>query len=344
MRVLVTGGSGFIGSALCNRMADEGNIVEIFDDMSRGNGSGLRDRERFTFARGGRADIRGADEVGTTHIDHHVGMAASMYTDGLETEPFSSVFHLAAINGTQNFYDRPADVLDVQIRGTKNVIDACVRHGVKELVLFSSSEVYQSPPIIPTPEDVPLSIPDITNPRYSYAVGKIAAEAMAWHSPIERVLICRPHNVFGPSMGYEHVVPQFIMRSARTPDGGEFEIRGQSTRSFIYIDDFTDAMVAIWKNVSTREGKVREIFHVGTEDMVSMSALAGCVAEIMGRKRGDRYAYRFKTVPGPVGGTRSRCPDTRKLRALGFEPRVPLKDGLRRTVEAYLSAKESWPA
>jgi len=342
VRVLVTGGAGFIGSALCNRMAEEGHEVTIFDDGSRGTGR-LDRPDRFAICSG--YDIRYEDQEGNREIEAAIARLAPWNTKF--TGPVESVFHLAAINGTQNFYDRPAEVLDVQIRGTQNVIDACVRHDVKELVLFSSSEVYQTPPVIPTPEDVPLSIPDITNPRYSYAVGKIAAEAMAWHSPIERVLICRPHNCFGPSMGYEHVVPQFIMRAARTPDGGEFEIRGQSTRSFIYIDDFTDAMMAIWKNVSAREGRVREIFHVGTEEQVSMSALAGYVSDAMGKK-GPRhprgYAYRFVTKPGPVGGTKSRCPDTRKLRALGWEPRVPLKEGLRRTVEAYLSAKESWPA
>ena len=315
VKILVTGGAGFIGSALCSRLLADGYTVSPMDNHSR-------HPLGYPVVSGDVCDEKSAD----------------IWVSGAD-----SVWHLAAINGTQNFYDRPAEVLDVQIRGTRNVIDACVRHGVRELVLFSSSEVYQTPPVIPTPEDVPLSIPDITNPRYSYAVGKIAAEAMAWHSSIERVIVIRPHNVFGPSMGYDHVIPQFILRAARTPDGGTFEIRGQSTRSFIYIDDFTDAMMAIWKNVSAREGKVREIFHVGTEDQVSMSALAGYVSDIMGRRRGDRCSYRFKVVPGPVGGTRSRCPSTAKLRSLGWEPRVSLKDGLRRTVEAYVAKKAEWP-
>jgi UDP-glucose 4-epimerase len=327
-RVLVTGGAGFIGSALCNRMAADGHDVLALDNGSR---HGLHKPNCPLFER----DIRDKLLVGSD-------------SSWLTPNPFArdSVWHLAAVNGTASFYSRPADVLDVQIRGTQNVIDACVRHGVKELILFSSSEVYQTPPVIPTPEDVPLSIPDITNPRYSYAVAKLASEAMAFHSPIERVLIVRPHNAFGPAMGFDHVIPQFIMRAARTPDNGTFEIRGQSTRSFIYIDDFTDAMMAIWKNVSAREGKVREIFHVGTEEQVSMSALAGYVSDIMGKK-GPQYprgwAYRFKTVPGPVGGTRSRCPSVAKLMELGWSPKVTLLEGLRRTVEAYVTKKDEWP-
>jgi UDP-glucose 4-epimerase len=320
-RVLVTGGSGFIGSALCNRMvADEGHEIMSLDNGQRRVPGGC-----------GGSDVREGREV-------------SSWVHSSEADV---VFHLAAINGTSNFYDRPAEVLDVQIRGTLNVIESCARYGVKTLVLFSSSEVYQTPPVIPTPESVPLSIPDITNPRYSYAVGKIAAEAMAWHSSIERVVIIRPHQVFGPNAGYDHVIPQFIMRSARTPDGGTFDIHGATTRSFIYIDDFVDAMMTIWKNVEAREGKVREIFHVGTEEQVSMVQLAGYISDLMGRKNAgkgkDQYAYRFKTHPAPEGGTAFRCPSIAKLRGLGWEPRVSLVDGLKRTIEAYMSKREEWP-
>jgi len=311
-KVLVTGGSGFIGSALCNRMADDGYEVAVFDNASRHGGAAS-------------GDIRDA-------------FAVKSAAEGVD-----AIWHLAAINGCKNFYERPWEVAEVQIRGTLNVIDACVAHGIKKLVLFSTSEAYQSPPIIPTPENVPLVVPDVTNPRYSYGGSKIASEVLCQHAPVESCLTIRPHNVFGPAMGFDHVIPQFIMRAARTPDGGQFDINGMATRSFIYIDDFVDAMMAIWKNVSAREGKVREIFHVGTEEQVSTSALAGMVSEIMGRKHGDRYAYKFKSQPGAVGGTRARCPNIGKLRGLGWEPKIGLREGLERTVKAYLEKKAEWP-
>lgn len=332
-RVIVTGGSGFIGSALCNRMADNGHEVAVFDNCSRGTG-GLMDPSRFKICAPDRADIT-HELDGCTDLSAFVGGYA--YNS-------DACFHLAAINGTAAFYSRPEDVLHVQIRGTQNAINACLGHDIKTLILFSSSEVYQTPPVIPTPEDVPLSIPDITNPRYSYAVGKIAAEAMAWHSPIEKVVVVRPHQVYGANAGYDHVIPQFIMRAARTPDRGTFDIHGHTTRSFIYIDDFTDAMMAIWKNVNEREGKVREIFHVGTEEQVNMSALAGMISDIMGRKQGDRYAYKFKTHAAPEGGTPFRCPSIAKMRGLGWEPRVSLREGLERTVAAYRAKEGEWPA
>ncbi len=125
------------------------------------------------------------------------------------------VHHLAFVNGTEFFYSAPELVLDVGVKGMINVIDACRAEGVGKLILASSSEVYQTPPHVPTDETAPLVVPDPTNPRYSYGGGKIISELMAINYGrkfFERVLIFRPHNVYGPDMGWEHVVPQFAMR------------------------------------------------------------------------------------------------------------------------------------
>src|SRR3979409_549385 len=92
---------------------------------------------------------------------------------------------------------------------------ACRSEGVRSLVLASSSEVYQTPPEVPTDEHAPLLVPDPSNPRYSYGGGKIISELMAINygrKYFERVLIFRPHNVYGPDMGWEHVIPQFALR------------------------------------------------------------------------------------------------------------------------------------
>src|SRR5205085_8366769 len=125
------------------------------------------------------------------------------------------VCHLAYVNGTEYFYSKPDLVLDVAVRGMMNVLDACIAEGVRDLVLASSSEVYQTAPEIPTDETVPLSVPDPLNPRYSYGGGKIISELMAFNygrEHFERVIAFRPHNVYGPSMGWEHVIPQFVHR------------------------------------------------------------------------------------------------------------------------------------
>ena len=147
------------------------------------------------------------------------------------------IHHLAYVNGTQFFYSAPELVLDVAVRGMINVIDACRANRVGTLVLASSSEVYQTPPHTPTDETAPLVVPDPLNPRFSYGGGKIISELMAINygrKDLERVLIFRPHNVYGPDMGFEHVIPQFCRRlhdAARARPGGRipFEIQGDGS-------------------------------------------------------------------------------------------------------------------
>jgi len=122
-------------------------------------------------------------------------------------ENIDVVCHLAYINGTEYFYSQPELVLDVAIRGMLNVIDGCKKQGCKELIIASSSEVYQTPPEVPTSEQVPLMVPDVSNPRFSYGGGKILWELMAMNYGrdwFNRVVVFRPHNVYGPDMGWEH--------------------------------------------------------------------------------------------------------------------------------------------
>ena len=146
------------------------------------------------------------------------------------------IHHLAYVNGTEFFYSAPELVLDVGVRGMINVIDACRANSVGTLVLASSSEVYQTPPHTPTDETAPLVVPDPLNPRFSYGGGKIISELMAINygrKDFERVLIFRPHNVYGPDMGFEHVIPQFCRRlqdAARAQTGRAHPVRDPGRR------------------------------------------------------------------------------------------------------------------
>ena len=176
----------------------------------------------------------------------------------------------------------------------------------------------------PTPEDVPLSIPDIQNPRYTYGGGKIAMELLAVHYAakfIERVIIFRPHNVYGADMGSDHVVPEFIERAlsidADQSSPQDFKILGDGsqTRSFMYIDDFIDALILI-ENTTNESG----IYHIGTEDEVSISFLANQIADLCDIK--------ISVIPStpPLGETDRRCPNVSKLSALGFMPKYSLRE------------------
>ena len=314
-RYLVTGGAGFLGRGLVRALLARGDSVRILDSQFRGHLSRLGElASRIDFT---DADIRDAGAV----------LKACQGVD--------SVCHLAFINGTEYFYSKPDLVLDVGVRGMLNVLDACLETGVRDLIVASSSEVYQLAPRIPTDETVPLSIPDPLNPRYSYAGGKIISELLAVNygrKHFDRVVVFRPHNVYGPDMGTEHVVPQFILRMndlARRSQGIiPFPIQGsgEETRAFIFADDFTDGLL----RVIDRGGHL-QIYHIGTEAEIRIADIVQAVAAYFGREA--------VLVPGEpaLGGTPRRCPDITKLRGLGFEPSVPFAEGLARTAAWYVA-------
>ena len=320
---LVTGGTGFIGSALVKRLVTDGHKVRVIDNNSRGANRRIADViDDIEFI---EADIRDTDAV----------IAAAK---GIEC-----VCHLAAVNGTEFFYSKPELVLDVGIRGMLAVIDACRANDVGDLVYASSSEVYQTPPRVPTDEDVPLSIPDVRNPRYSYGGGKIASELIAMNhgrTGFDRVTIFRPHNVYGPDMGWEHVLPQFVLRAkeliAQHPDGVvPFPIQGDGsqTRAFIHIDDFTDGLIDV-----IDKGKHLEIYHLGNPEEVTIADLARRVITCMGRQA--------ELISGeePKGATPRRSPDITKLTGLGFAPKLPLDAGLPSLIDWYVANAHMAPS
>ncbi len=313
-RILVTGGSGFIGSALVKALVKDGHAVRVLDDNSRGAPRRLSDV---------------ANDIEFIAGDIRDPAAVLNATRGVD-----EVHHLAFVNGTEFFYSQPDLVLDVGVKGMANVIDACRAANVGKLILASSSEVYQTPPQVPTDETAPLIVPDPTNPRYSYGGGKIISELMALNygrKHFERVLIFRPHNVYGPDMGFEHVIPQFALRlkraAAQHPQGKvPFEIQGDGsqTRSFCHVDDLVAGVLAM-----RAKGQHLGIYHVGTTEEVAIADLARRIAAHAGRE------IEFISLPAPQGGTQRRCPDIGKLSKLGYAPQVSLANGLPPTVDWY---------
>lgn len=315
-RILVTGGTGFLGSNLVRSLVKEKYNIRVFDNDFRGSIGRLSDvKHQFEFVKG---DIRNP-------------LAVRKAVKGVD-----SVVHLAFINGTEFFYSMPETVLDVGVKGIINLIDGCIKEKVNDLIFTSSSEVYQTPPVIPTPEDVRMMIPDPFNPRYSYAGGKIIGELMTLNygrKYFKRATIVRPHNVYGPDMGREHVIPQLVMRLKKLIDtnpDAKLTIKlpiqgtGRETRAFCYVDDFTQGLLKVLK-----KGKHLEIYNIGTQDETSILELVSELANYVNRK--------VTAIPGqPVkGGTFRRCPDISKLRKLGYQPRVSLSEGLAKTARWY---------
>ncbi len=316
-KILITGGTGFLGSALTRKLIKLGFNVSVFDNDYRGNKSRLHDVEKdFEFIKG---DIRDLSSVSKALKNKDI------------------VFHLAYINGTEFFYSKPELVLEVAVKGTMNVMDAMIKNSVSEIFYASSSEVYFLPKKIPTDETAQLLIPDPKNPRFSYSGGKIISELIALNygkKYFERTVIFRPHNVFGPDMGNEHVIPQFInrMHEQNLKRGNKFlfpiQGTGQETRAYIYVDDFISGLEILLK-----KGKNLEIYHIGSEEEIKVEKLAYEIAKIMN--------VNIKIKPSKLleGSTPRRAPDISKIKKLGFKQKTDLIEGLTKTINWYVDKK-----
>ena len=300
---LVTGGTGFIGSNICNLLLKKNYNVKIFDNNFRGSLNKVANiKKKVKFFKG---DIRDQKSLNK----------AIKNTD--------AVIHLAYINGTKYFYTKPVLTLDIAVKGMMNVIDSCIKNKIKELYLASSSEVYQTPNKIPTDESEPLKIPDIFNPRYSYGGGKILTELMGIHygkKYFKKLVIFRPHNVYGPAEGKEHVIPDFISKfKLLERKNKKFEIQGSGNeiRSFIYIDDFISAF-----NLILDRGKHLNIYNIGTSERIRIRDLAYKMAKIYNKK------ISIKKISLRKGSTKYRVPDIKKIKKLGFKPKYNLRKGL----------------
>jgi len=318
-QVLVTGGTGFLGAQLVRMLSQRGNHVRVLDNGSRGQTQRLSPLlEQIELIEG---DVRDPSVVARAVL----GMDA--------------VFHLACVNGTRRFYENPEHVLDVGLRGTLNVLEASIRASVADFFFASSSEVYQTPPHVPTPEDVPMQIPDPRNPRYSYAGAKLVGEILSFsygRARFARTIAFRPHNIYGADMGFEHVIPELTLRLcdlARKQRFGPLHLPiqgdGTETRAFCHVSDFVEGLSRI-----EQHGEDQAVYNIGTNEEISIADLARAIGA----------ALRREVVVEPssrrAGSTPRRCPDTAKLEALGYAPRQLLATGLPEAVKWYAAWSE----
>lgn len=304
-KALVTGGAGFIGSNLVNRLIRDSKKVVIFDNEFRGSFDNVSDKNVQLV----RGDITKPDDWNSLPDD------------------ITSIFHMGAINGTKFFYEIPEKVLEVNVKGVINMLEYAIGNKVEEVLFASSSEVYGIPSHFPTNETEILKIPDPLNPRYSYSGSKIIGELFCINYGRKyglRNTIVRYHNVYGPRMGNEHVIPQLIRKLVRKE---EFVLEGDGTesRSFCYVDDAVEATI-----IASRDKSIEDrIFNIGNPEEVSISSLAQQLIEISGEKVVPRYQ------PKEMAGTKRRVPDITKIKSLGYMPKVFLKEGLRITYDWY---------
>lgn len=317
MKVLILGGAGFIGVHLARRLVSQGHPVTIVDDFSRG-----RDDPELT-----------ALGVPVLHADLTDPAALAAVPHG-----WDHVYMLAAVVGVRNVEKEPARVIRVNTVGLMNVLDWLEPGG--KLFFASTSETYAGgvgsglvP--VPTPESVPLVIEDVGSPRFSYGISKLWGEAAVIHTARAkgiRYVIGRFHNVYGPRMGADHVIPELLLRAMRRED--PFRVYGtDQARAFCHVDDATEAMTRLMVCAAAEN----QLVHIG--DDREETVIGDLVKLVL---RTVDFSPRLDVVPAPVGAVARRCPDLSKLRGLtGFEPGVSLEEGVRATHVWY---RDHWAA
>ena len=306
---LVTGGAGFIGSHVAERLLRDGARVRVFDNFSTGT------RANLAFAREHRLRFE------VIHGDITDLPAVRRAMRGVRV-----VFHQAAMRSVPRSVKDPLGANDNNVTGTLHVLEAARRARVGRVVYASSSSVYGDRPDLPKREDQPPA------PVSPYAVSKVAAELYAgvWSRlfGVEAVGL-RYFNVFGPRQDprseYAAVIPRFIMWGLR---GAALEVHGDGTQSrdFTYIDNVVAANLL----AATAPAAGGEVFNVGCGSRTSLLEVVGMLESLLGRRLQRRH------TPSRAGDVPHTLADIAKAkRLLGYEPLVDFADGLRRTVEHF---------
>ncbi len=309
MRILITGGAGFIGSHLCDYLLAQGHEVIAMDNLSTGstdNIAHLAGQERFRF------------------IKHNV--TEYIFVEG----PLDAVLHLASLPSPVDYLNYPIQTLKVGALGTHKALGLAKAKGARFL-LASTSEVYGDPLIHPQPEDYWGNVNPV-GPRGVYDESKRFAEAltMAYHRyhGVETRIV-RIFNTYGPRMRLDdgRVVPNFIRQALRGEPLTVYD-DGSRTRSFCYISDLVEGMVRLlWS------GEVYPV-NLGNPQEMTILEFARKVLEVTGSKSEILFVHPRdeRTQDDPM----IRRPDISKARrVLGWEPVVELEEGLRKTVDWF---------
>ena len=313
--VLVTGGAGFIGSHLVDRLIAADHRVTVLDDFSTGNARNLGD-----LVEDPRLEIR-----------HGSVLDADLVDSLVERNPL--VFHLAAAVGVRYIVNDPVGSVLTNVRGTENVLASAARHGAR-LVLASTSEIYGRNTKVPFREDAERVLGPTWMHRWSYSTAKAIDEhlAFAYFDRGLPVSIVRYFNSYGPRIderGYGSVVARFIAQAlvgqAITVHGD-----GRQTRCFTYVSDTVEGTV----RAGTRPEALGKVFNIGAADEISVLELAETIREIVGSSSSIDLVPYESSYPRGFEDTRRRVPDVTRARVeLGFSANVTLKDGMKRTVE-----------
>jgi UDP-glucose 4-epimerase len=296
MKILVTGGNGFIGSTLVKHLLDNGNEVKVVDlqkpnikhkNLEFVNKSIMDDLSE---------DIRGCDVV----------------------------YHFAAILGVDNSDNKPLETMRINLEGSVNVFKSAVEAGVKRMIYASSSEVYGEPRELPIRED------SVKGPVSAYGVSKLAAEIYAKaynHEFGTDIKIVRFFNVYGHGQSNKFAIPIFINNALENKPLRVFG-DGSQTRCFTYVGDIADAVLMVLE-----QGKTGEAYNIGNNNPTTIFELAQIIKELTGSKSEIIKSGFGKETRLKEREIEYRVPDISKMKALGWKPKTMVREGVKKVLE-----------
>ncbi len=316
MKTLVTGGAGFIGSHLAERLLTDGNNVVVVDNLSTGslgNIESFKNKAEFNFVEG---DIRDTELMDTL------------------VERSDVVFHLAAAVGVKLIADRPVHTIETNISGTEVVLNAANKLN-KSVFIASSSEVYGKSEAVPFQEDDDIVLGSTRVSRWSYACSKAIDEflALAFHQQYGlRAVIGRFFNTVGPRQSgqYGMVVPRFVQWALK----GELVSiygTGQQKRCFCYVEDVVDAVIGLM-NCEQAAGNV---YNIGSSEEISIEGLADKITEMTDSKSKKEFVPYEEAYGMPMEDMMRRVPSLERIKkTIGWEPKTSLTETLHAIIES----------
>lgn len=316
-RVLITGGAGFIGSHLCDKCIEKGWYVKVIDDLSTGSIENIKhliNNKNFSFEINSILNIDILDKL-AKDIDY--------------------IFHLAAAVGVQYIIDNPLHSLQVNIRGTDNILEVANKYK-KKILITSTSEIYGKNENIPFKEDDDRILGSTTISRWSYSCSKALDEFLAlayWREKRLPVVIARLFNTCGPRQTgrYGMVIPKFI-KAALLNHTITVYGDGKQTRAFTSVFDVVNALIKLIESEET----TGEIFNIGNSESISIEDLAKKIIELTNSKSTIEYIPYNKAFSEGFEDMRHRLPDITKInKYIGYKPCYSIEAILESVIESF---------
>ncbi len=316
MRALVTGGAGFIGSHLTERLLKDGHHVAAIDNLSTGslrNIENFKEHPRFEFVRG---DIRDAGLM------------------KLLVEHSDIIFHFAAAVGVKLIAEDPVHTIETNIGGTEIVLDIANKFG-KKILIASSSEVYGKSEAVPFHEDDDIVLGSTSFSRWAYACSKAIDEflGLAFHRQYGLgVVIGRFFNTIGPRQTgqYGMVVPRFVQR-ALNDEPILIYGTGRQTRCFCYVADLIEAVI----NLMNCEHAPGKVYNIGSSEEISIEELADKIIEMTGSKSQKQFVPYEVAYGRPIEDMMRRVPSLERIKeTVGWESKTSLDGALQAIIES----------